>query len=124
LEGLDHRPGEGVTDDHEEVHRFVGGQREQPGRVQPGLGRDDDRAASVERAEGHPMGSSMHEGACGQASGAAVDRVLREVLGALDGRSARVATTKRAKEDVVLAPHHPLGHASGPARVQDVEVVG
>ena len=44
--------------------------------------------------------------------------------GAFDRRAAVVPAAERGEEDVLLAPHHALGHAGGAAGVEDVEVVG
>ena len=50
-------------------------------------------------------------------------RQLRELLGRLDRRPARVAALQTGEEHVFVPPHDALRHPRRPARIEDVDVV-
>ncbi len=71
-----------------------------------------------------PLGGTVHQRCDGQQGEWAVAPLLDHLLGALDpGVGGRVDASAQRVEDILVPPHHPLGHAGGPARVEDVVVV-
>ncbi len=71
------------------------------------------------------MASAVHEGRRRHQAGPAVDGRLHDLVQGLPfPAGAEAASPHGSHEDVGLSPQHTLGHAGGPAGVEDVEVVG
>ena len=83
---------------------------------------DDDRAARDPARQGVPVRRAVHERGSRQGShptGRGLDELVeRVVLGAVTAPH-----TERGNQEVRLAPHGPLRHAGGTARVAEVHVV-
>ena len=88
-----------------------------------GLVLDHHAVAVVELREGRPVRGPVHEGRRRQAHVSARARALADLVERRVLRAVAAAAAERGHEHVGLAPQHPLRHARGPARVQDVEVV-
>ncbi len=81
-----------------------------------GIVLDHDSAAGQPSADGVPVGGTVHEGRSRQVAKGGLGRPGdQDVEGLVDAEA--------GGQEVGLAPEHPLGHAGGPARVEDVEVV-
>ncbi len=89
------------------------------------LAVDDDLLAEVEGDEGGERRGAVHQRRGGEEDEALAARghPLRQFLGALHGFAGRRAAAEAGEEQVLLAPHHALGHAGGAAGVDDDLVV-
>ena len=88
--------------------------------------RDDDRRAAREHAHpGRELARAVDVGRRGQDVLGVVllHRVARELLGALDGVPPGRAALQEREEQVLVAPHHALGHAGRAAGVDDVQLI-
>ena len=124
LEGLDHRAAHGVAGDEHRVGALpLDGVPHVVG-VEPG--HQDDGVALRELAQQAPLGGAVHQRRRHQEHDPAAGRALPgQFVGRLDPvAGGGVDALPEGHEDVLLPPHHALGHAGGAARVEDVEVVG
>ena len=90
------------------------------------LGHQDDPVAGEGLAHDAPLGGPVHEG--GHREEGERPTGGRPFSTICSGRSMRVAghgvdAAAEGEEDVLVAPDHALGHAGGPAGVEDVDVV-
>ncbi len=118
--------GEGVAHDDETVHLPGLDRVEQLTRAELASGEGHDLSALAQALHGGEGPGPVHERARGEQGHA---RPVGHQFGAdlVDppvGRVAPEAPAVEAGEEVVLAPHHALGHPGGPAGVEHVEVVG
>ena len=126
FEGLGQRPRHGIADDddgidalgNDEVEHLLG--VEVPRRIEHRC------LTGVQADEAVPHGRRMHERWQRQ-TGERIARTdaLGKVFRRRNGTQCRVVTTaaKRTEEQIFMRPHDALGHASGPPRVEDDQVV-
>ena len=131
LEGVEHRAGEGVSDDGDRIGTLLFGHPPQMVSVEPVSSEGDDRSAEqvcVDRAEPHP--GTVHEWAGGNTDPTGT------VLGMGSGKgedvtrrcrrrpsSVRIATAEHAVHEVAHSEHDALGHARRTAGEQHVHLV-
>ena len=94
-------------------------------RVKASTGLQDDGSAGKETNERAPLRRTVNERRRWQHRQRhhRIHGILRQLLGLLDGLARHRTALKPRKEDVLVTPHHALGHAGRAARVDNVEVV-
>ena len=109
--------------------------------VHVAIGIEHDLAAAEQRPERRPLAAGVHQRPEGELHELRGPRVAGrqealqpqrgllhhgrgDVLGAFDRRTPGIPAAENCKEDVLVAPHHALGHARGAAGVEDVVIVG
>ncbi len=82
-----------------------------------------DRPADHQVADGVEQPGAVHQRRCGHVARAGLVDPFGDGLEVLFGRHALLVVRVEHAEQVVLAPHHTLGHAGGAAGVEQQEVV-
>ena len=122
VERLDQRLAHGVAGDHHRVGLLRLDQA--PHVVGVELRHQHRPVAHEALAHDAPLRGPVHQGGDGEEGQLAAPSLLDHLLGLLHpGVGGRVDAATEGVEDVLVAPHHALGHPGGPAGVEDVVVV-
>jgi hypothetical protein len=129
LEVVDDGPGVGVADGHHDAHPLLGRHLQGEPRVEAQVPDHDREGARQQGREDQPEPASVHERA--EAERARDGRALLdagghvvEVSHRLDAEGRVAASADGRQVDVLVPPHHALGHAGRATGPQAVEVVG
>ncbi len=123
VEGFGQRPGHSVAHEADRVDLLL--LDELQGRRPAVLRKQHDLLAPVERDQRPELRGTVHQRRRREHHhDAALHCVGCHLLGLLHRLALRVAATQSGEEQILMAPHHALGHARGSAGVDDVDVVG